>query len=76
MTTTKIRSFQPNGYQETIKKGLSAIHSFNSGMSLARLSDCQWVTNGNNLIITGATGVGKTYLLSAFGREACTRGLP
>lgn len=42
---------------------------------VARLSDCQWVTNGNNLIITGATGVGKTYLLSAFGREACTRGL-
>ncbi len=42
---------------------------------IARLSDCQWVTNGNNLIITGATGVGKTYLLSAFGREACTRGL-
>ena len=23
MTTTKIRSFQPNGYQDTIKKGLS-----------------------------------------------------
>ena len=42
---------------------------------IARLSDCQWVTSGNNLIITGATGVGKTYLLSAFGREACTRGL-
>lgn len=42
---------------------------------IARLADCQWVTNGNNLIITGATGVGKTYLLSAFGREACTRGM-
>ena len=42
---------------------------------IARLSDCQWVTNGNNLIITGATGVGKTYLLSAFGRDACTKGL-
>lgn len=41
---------------------------------IARLSDCQWIANGNNLIITGATGVGKTYLLSAFGREACAKG--
>ena len=41
---------------------------------VAKLYDCQWISNGNNLIITGATGVGKTYLLSAFGREACTRG--
>ena len=39
------------------------------------LSDCEWIRRGNNLIITGATGVGKTYLMSAFGREACTRGL-
>ena len=42
---------------------------------IARLSDCEWVTKGANLIITGATGVGKTYLLSAFGRAACTRGI-
>ena len=41
---------------------------------IARLSDCQWIKGGSNLIITGATGVGKTYLLSAFGREACTKG--
>ena len=42
---------------------------------VARLSSCEWVNSGTNLIITGATGVGKTYLLSAFGREACMRGL-
>jgi DNA replication protein DnaC len=41
---------------------------------VARLADCQWIKSGNNLIITGATGVGKTYLLSAYGREACTKG--
>lgn len=40
---------------------------------VAQLSNCEWITNGSNLIITGATGVGKTYLLSAFGREACMR---
>ncbi len=42
---------------------------------VARLSNCEWITNGANLIITGATGVGKTYLLSAFGREACLKGI-
>ena len=42
---------------------------------VTKLSDCEWIRNGSNLIITGATGVGKTYLLSAFGREACKKGL-
>jgi len=42
---------------------------------IARLADCKWIRNGNNLIITGATGVGKTYILSAFGRQACILGL-
>ena len=42
---------------------------------IARLSSCEWISNGSNLIITGATGVGKTYLLSAFGRAACMKGI-
>ena len=42
---------------------------------VARLSNCDWIANGANLIITGATGVGKTYLLSAFGRAACMKSL-
>ena len=42
---------------------------------VARLSNCEWIKEGSNLIITGATGVGKTYLLSAFGREACIKGM-
>ena len=42
---------------------------------VAALSDFEWIKKGNNFIITGATGVWKTYLMSAFfGREACTRG--
>lgn len=43
--------------------------------AVAQLSDCAWISAGANLIITGATGVGKTYLLSAFGRAACTKGI-
>lgn len=42
--------------------------------AVAQLSDCKWIVNGSNLIITGATGTGKTYLISAFGREACNMG--
>ena len=41
---------------------------------VARLSNCEWIKEGSNLIITGATGVGKTYLVSAYGRAACERG--
>ena len=42
---------------------------------VARLSNCEWIRNGSNLIVTGATGVGKTYFVSAFGRAACERGI-
>ena len=39
------------------------------------LSTCDWIREGHNLIVTGATGTGKTYLLSAFGRAACMSGM-
>jgi len=42
---------------------------------IARLSDCKWIKEGKNLIITGATGTGKTYLVSAFGNAACRLGM-
>jgi DNA replication protein DnaC len=38
---------------------------------IARLSDCMWIKEGKNLLITGATGTGKTYLSSAFGNASC-----
>lgn len=43
--------------------------------NIARLADCSWVKEGKNLIITGATGTGKTYLISAFGNAACRKNL-
>lgn len=41
---------------------------------VANLSDCTWIREGSNLLVTGSTGVGKTYLVSAFGRQACIKG--
>ena len=42
---------------------------------LARLSDFAWVREAKNVIITGCTGTGKTWLACAFGVEACRKGL-
>jgi DNA replication protein DnaC len=42
---------------------------------IARLSDFRWVREAKNVIITGCTGTGKTWLACAFGVEACRKGL-
>ena len=43
--------------------------------AMASLSTCDWITNGQNIIITGPTGAGKTWLACALGNQACRRGL-
>lgn len=39
--------------------------------TLMRLATCKWITKGENLIIIGATGVGKSFLTCALGHAAC-----
>jgi len=39
------------------------------------LAPCDWVRNGLNLLITGMTGTGKSWLGCAFGNQACRQGL-
>lgn len=41
---------------------------------LTDLATCQYVANGESMVITGATGCGKSYLASALGHQACSHG--
>lgn len=36
-----------------------------------RLAECFFIKNAENLIITGSTGIGKSYPASALGNQAC-----
>jgi len=42
--------------------------------SIAALSTCNYIEQKLNLIITGSTGSGKTFLACAFGDNACRKG--
>jgi DNA replication protein DnaC len=41
---------------------------------MQRLITCQWVKNAENIIFTGKTGVGKTWLACALANKACRMG--
>lgn len=41
---------------------------------LANLATGQYITNGESVLITGASGCGKSYVASALGHQACEQG--
>jgi DNA replication protein DnaC len=41
---------------------------------MRQLSSCKWVHEHNNVLITGATGTGKTYVACALAQQACRKG--
>lgn len=41
---------------------------------MRQLASCQWVRQHQAVVITGATGVGKTYVACALAQQACRKG--
>ncbi|MEI6766358.1 MAG: IS21-like element helper ATPase IstB [Bacteroidota bacterium] len=41
---------------------------------LMRMAECTFIQRKENLLITGSTGIGKSYIASAIGNQACTLG--
>jgi DNA replication protein DnaC len=53
-------------------------YSGNRGLDKAQLLDlgsCRWIAEHNNLLLTGPTGAGKTYIACALAQKACRQGL-
>jgi DNA replication protein DnaC len=41
---------------------------------IMRLAECSFIKRYENLLITGSTGIGKSYIASAIGHQACVQG--
>ena len=62
--------------QEATLENINHQHPRNLDALLMRdLATCEWIKEHNNLIITGPTGVGKTYIASALAHQACRNNL-
>ena len=41
---------------------------------IEELSACRWISKHHNILISGPTGIGKTFLLCVFAQKACREG--
>jgi len=41
---------------------------------IMRFAECHFIKKAENILITGSTGIGKSYIASAIGNQACTTG--
>lgn len=62
--------------QQACLEDIDYQHSRGLDRSLMQsLASCAWIKERHNLIITGPTGVGKTYLACALAHQACRKNL-
>ena len=60
-------------YKASIEQLTFEDNRFNKNQVM-RVANCEFIKKKENLIITGSTGIGKSFLASAVGYEACSQG--
>jgi DNA replication protein DnaC len=68
---TKIAHFRYSAVMENIDYGLDRNIDKNQ---INRFASCDFVKQKENILITGSTGAGKSYMASAIGHQACSLG--
>lgn len=68
---TKTARFRYNAVMEAIDFDASRGLDKNQ---IQRLANCDFIKQKQNILITGSTGVGKSYIASAVGHQACSLG--
>ena len=61
-------------YQASVEEIICSLDRNLSRETLSMLADGSYIDRGENIIISGATGCGKSFLASALGYQACMQG--
>ena len=61
-------------YKSTLEEVICSPQRNLSKETISRLMDCQYIKAGKNILISGSTGCGKSYLACALAYESCSRG--
>ena len=61
-------------YKASIEKIIYEPHRNIDQNTILRFADCSYIKKTESVLITGSTGVGKSYIASAFGYQACIEG--
>lgn len=61
-------------YEATLEQIICSDKRNLSKEQISKLADCSFIRKSENILITGATGAGKSYLACAVGHQACCMG--